>query len=182
MESNKEIQVHDLTFVPYLSAEKIAARVKELAEEIERDYEGVKPLYVIILNGSFMFAADFVRHLHGAVETGFVRLSSYNNTESTGVVRQIIGLSDADIEGRDIVVLEDIVDTGTTMHHLVPDLFNKGAESVELCSLLFKPDKLQFTDATPRYAGFVIPNDFILGYGLDYNGVGRNLRDIYKLK
>ena len=177
---NKEIQVDDLRFAPYISADKIALRVKELAEQIESDYEGANPLYVVILSGSFMFASDFVRHLNGPVDMEFVRLASYNNTESTGKVRQIIGLSDAEIEGREIVVLEDIVDTGTTMHHLVPDLFNKGAESVELCSLLFKPDKLQFTDAEPRYTGFVIPNEFVLGYGLDYNGAGRNMKDIYK--
>ena len=182
MNSNKELQVGGLTFVPFITEDMISARVAELSAEIEKEYEGSNPLYVVILNGSFMFASDFLRQLSGAVDTQFVRLASYNNTESTGKVRQIIGLADTEIEGREIVVIEDIVDTGTTMHHLVPDLFNKGAESVELCSLLFKPDKLQFTDATPKYAGFVIPNEFVLGYGLDYNGAGRNLKEIYKLK
>lgn len=181
MSHNNEIQVLDRTFVPYISAGDISAAVKRIAGEIERDYAGREPFFLGILTGAFMFAADLFRQISIPSTIRFMQLSSYKAMASTGDVKEVLCLND-DITGRHIVVIEDIVDSGTTMHHLVPDLLAKGAASVEICSLLFKPDALLHEDVRPRYIGFNIPRDFVIGYGLDYDGYARNLPAIYVLK
>lgn len=181
MDNNGEIQVFGHTFVPYLSAEDISAAVKRVAGEIERDYAGREPLFLVVLTGAFVFAADLFREVKMPATIRFVRLASYEAMASTGEVREIMGL-DTDVTGKDIIVVEDIVDSGTTMHYFLSDLKAKGAASAEVCSLLFKPEALKFSEAEPRYAGFRIPRDFVIGYGLDYDGYVRNLPAIYTLK
>ncbi|MBQ0034600.1 MAG: hypoxanthine phosphoribosyltransferase [Bacteroidales bacterium] len=177
----KEIQVLDKTFVSAISEAEIFAAIDKLADQLTRDYQDKQPMFLMILNGSFMFAADLLKRATFPATMASIKLSSYEGMLTSGRVREVIGLTE-DISGRDIIILEDIVDTGTTMHCLIPDLMQKGAKSVEICTFLHKPDALIFEDARPKYIGFEINNLFVLGYGLDYNGYGRNLPEIYMLK
>lgn len=177
----KEIQVLDKTFVTAISEAEIAAAVSKVADQLTRDYSDKNPLFLMILNGSFMFAADLLKQATFPATMASIKLSSYEGMLTSGKVREVIGLTE-DITGRDVIILEDIVDTGTTMHDLIPDLKEKGAKSVEVCAFLHKPEALIFEDARPKYIGFEIHNLFVLGYGLDYNGYGRNLPEIYVLK
>ena len=171
------LQVKDKKFAVSIPEREILRQVKRVAEEINRDYAGREPLFLAVLNGSFIFAADLMREVRLAAQVSFVKLASYEGTSSTGAVSEVIGLN-ADVEGRDIVIVEDIIDSGLTMRHLTEMLAKRHPRSVEICSLLVKPENLK-VDLDIRYRCFDIPNDFILGYGLDYVGYGRKTREIY---
>lgn len=173
------IKIHDKEFEPYLTDEHIQQRIKEVAKQISEDYAGKRPLFVAVLNGSFMFAADLFKYLEIEAEICFIKLSSYKGTQSTGKVITTIGLDD-DLFGREVILVEDIVDTGKTLHNFLPRLIHQQPKSLRLATLLHKPEAtvhpLQLD-----YVGFVIPNKFVVGYGLDYDGLGRNLKEIYQL-
>jgi hypoxanthine phosphoribosyltransferase len=173
------IKIHDKSFVPYLPEAIILEKIKELAVELDKDYAGKKPLFIAILNGSFMFAADLFKSLSIEAEICFIKLASYKGTKSTGQVITAIGL-DTDINGRHIVILEDIIDTGKTLHEFLPQLHNQHPASLKVAVLLHKPDATVF-DVPIDYCCFSIPNKFVLGYGLDYDGLGRNIRELYQL-
>ena len=172
------VTVNGLRFKPYLRREEIAAQVARVASELRRDLEGKRPVFLCVLNGAFMFAADLVREVGiNSAPINFVRYSSYAGTSTTGTVKQIIGLSE-DVEGQDIVIIEDIVDTGLTAVKMIEDLKKKNPASVRFVTLLHKPLSSK-TGFKPDYVAFEIPPAFILGYGLDLDGKGRNLPDIY---
>lgn len=173
------IQVKDKRFAVSIPSERIQAEVKRVAELINRDYEGQSPIFLAVLNGSFVFAADLLREITLPCEVSFVRLASYQGVSTTGTIREIMGLN-LDITGRPIIIVEDIVDTGLTMAHMLDTLKTHNPSSIDICTLLLKPGKLQ-VDLDIRYCCLQIPNDFIVGYGLDYDGFGRNTKDIYTL-
>ena len=177
----EEVTYQGLTFEPYIRREEIAKQVHRLAQEIKRDYEGKNPLFLCVLNGSFIFAADLFRacSLHDA-EIAFIRFKSYEGMVSTGDVKEIMGLNE-DIKDRDVLIVEDIIDSGVTAARLRKELDKQNPSSVKMVSLLFKPDALTVGKA-PEYVGFEIPSKFILGYGLDLDGLARNLPDIFVLK
>ncbi len=175
------IQVNDLEFVEYLSAQAIDQAVSQVAERINTDYAGKEPLLICVLNGAFMYASDLIKRITLPCEITFVRLKSYEGTATTGDVKMLTPLS-VDVQGRDVIVIEDIVDTGLTMHGFMHQLQLQGAASVELTSFLFKPEALQYPDATPKYVGKEIPTKFVVGYGLDYDEKGRNLPSLYVLR
>lgn len=173
------ISVHDRIFVPYLTESEIAEKVGEVAEQISIDYAGKRPLFISILNGSFMFSSDLFKALKVESEICFIKLASYKGTRSSGQVVTAIGL-DIDITGRDIIVLEDIIDTGKTLSHFLPQVRNQQPSSLKIAVFLHKPEATQFPIEID-YKCFSIPNKFVLGYGLDYNGLGRNLSQLYQL-
>ena len=173
------VKIKDKTFRTFIPEEQIAERVKAVAERINEDYADKNPLFLAVLNGSFIFAADIMRNITIPCEISFVKLASYQGTTSTGVIKEVIGLNE-DLSGRTVVILEDIVDTGFTIKRMIETLGTRGPESVHVCTLLLKPGKLQ-VPLNIEYAAMEIPNDFIVGYGLDYDQQGRNLRDIYTL-
>ena len=175
----KEVQYQGLTFEPYIEKEKIAARVKELAEVIKRDCEGTIPLFVCVLNGAFPFASDLIRALDIDAEITFIRLKSYEGMGSTGVVKEVLGLAE-DLKGRTVIVVEDIVDTGNTIVDLARIVKEKGALDCKICTMLLKPEVYK-KDVKLDYVAMEIPNKFIVGFGLDYNELGRNYKDIYVL-
>lgn len=176
----KEVKIKDKTFVTSIPEATIMKRVKEVAESISRDYADKNPLFIAVLNGSFVFAADLVREMSVPCEISFVKLASYQGTMSTGNVKEVIGINE-DLAGRHVIILEDIIETGTTMKRMIESLGTRNPASVEICTLLFKPERLK-ADLDIRYVAFEIPNDFIIGYGLDYDQQARGLRDIYVLK
>jgi hypoxanthine phosphoribosyltransferase len=169
----------DKTFVPYLTELELQKEIKRMADEINRDYEGKKPLFIAILNGSFMFASDLFKEITIPSEISFIKLASYKGTKSTGSVITAIGL-EAEIYDRDVIVIEDIIDTGKTLSEFLPQLLHQQAKSLKVCSLLHKKEATKFP-IDINYLGFVIPDLFVVGYGLDYNGYGRNLKEIYQL-
>lgn len=173
------IQVRDKQFAVSIPEEKIREQVKRVAAEINRDYAGQHPIFLAVLNGSFIFAADLLREVTLPCEVSFVRLASYEGMGSTGEIREIMGLN-VDITGRPVIVVEDIVDTGLTMAHMLETLRKQNPADIDICTLLLKPGKLQ-VNLDIRYCCMEIPNDFIVGYGLDYDGYGRNTKDIYTL-
>ncbi|MBO7437940.1 MAG: hypoxanthine phosphoribosyltransferase [Bacteroidaceae bacterium] len=173
------IQVKDREFEVFLKEEDIQKEIKRVAAEINRDYAGKQPLFLCVLNGSFMFAADLLKDVNIPCNVSFVKVSSYQGTDTTGKVKELMGLQE-DVEGRHIIIVEDIVDTGYTMRDVLDSLAEKKAASVQVCALLCKPDKLK-VDINLKYLAMNIPNGFIVGYGLDYDGFGRNSRDIYKI-
>lgn len=171
------IKIKDKQFAVSIPEEKIIAEVERLAAQINHDLEGKNPLFLAVLNGSFMFAADLFRRITIPAEISFVKLASYEGTASTGVIKEVIGLSES-ITGRTIVVVEDIIDTGCTMQKLLENLGTRSPEAIHVCTLLLKPEKLK-VNLDVKYVALEIPNDFIVGYGLDYDGYGRNLKSIY---
>ena len=173
------IKVHDKSFGPYLSEQTIQDRVKEMAERISADYAGKRPLFIAILNGSFMFASDLFKNLSIEAELCFIKLASYKGMKSSGNVVTSIGLDD-DIFGKDVIIVEDIVDTGKTLHNFLPKLMHQQPRSMKIASLLHKSEATE-CPVTLDYIGFDIPNKFVVGYGLDYDGLGRNFREIYQL-
>jgi hypoxanthine phosphoribosyltransferase len=175
----KEVQLHDKRFSISISAEKIDQAIQVVADKINRDYKGKRPLFLIVLNGAFMFASDLLKKITIDCETSFVKLSSYSGTTSTHVVRELIGLDEA-LNDRDVIVIEDIIDTGITMENTIQKLKHLQAKDVKIATLLYKPNAFQ-KDYAIDYVGIEIPNDFIVGYGLDYDGLGRNLPCIYKI-
>lgn len=175
----KTVALHGKLFQPYMASEVIAARVADMGRQIARDYAGAEPLVmVVVLKGSLIFAADLARAINLPLEMEAVRLSSYSGTHSTGVVKALLPLADELCEGRHLLVVEDIVDTGTTLSKFLPDLKARGAASVKLAALLSKPAARRH-EVTVDYLGFEIPNDFVVGYGLDYDELGRNLPGIW---
>ena len=173
------IRVHDKEFEPYLSAELIAEKIRKVAEAINADYAGKKPLFIAILNGSFMFAADLFKEISIEAEICFIKLASYKGTKSSGHVITAIGL-DIDLIGRHVVILEDIIDTGKTMNEFLPQLVHQQPASLKIAALLHKPEATVYPISVD-YLGFSVPDKFLLGYGLDYDGLGRNIPSIYKL-
>jgi hypoxanthine phosphoribosyltransferase len=162
-----------------MSEADIKLRVKELAQQMSRDLEGKNPLFLAVLNGAFIFAADLMREMTIPCQISFVKLASYQGTTSTGKVHEVIGINE-NLSGRTVVILEDIVESGLTIKRMMEQLGTRNPASVQVCSLFFKPEKLQ-EDLQLDYVAFRIPNDFILGYGLDYDQEGRGLKDLYKL-
>ena len=173
------VKIKDKTFRTFIPEDQIAERVKAVAERINKDLADKNPLFLAVLNGSFIFAADLMRNITKPCEISFVKLASYQGTTSTGVIKEVIGLNE-ELAGRTVVILEDIVDTGFTIKRMIETLGTRGPESVHVCTLLLKPGKLQ-VPLNVEYVAMEIPNDFIVGYGLDYDQQGRNLRDIYTL-
>jgi len=174
-----KVTILDKTFETSIPEAEILQRVKVVADRINKDYEGKTPLFLAVLNGAFMFAADLMREITIPCEISFVKLASYQGTTSTGKIKEVMGINE-DLTGRHVIIVEDIVDTGLTMKQMVESLGTRHPASVELCTLLLKPDKLQ-ENLDIKYAAIKIPNDFIVGHGLDYDQQGRNLRDIYTL-
>lgn len=173
------IRVLDKDFKPYISAETLQSKVSEIANKINKDYQGESVLFVSILNGSFMFTSDLMKRINVDCEVTFLKVASYSGTSTTGDVKRLIGLNES-VEGRDVVIIEDIVDTGITIEVIYNQIRAMGASSVRIASLFMKPaaySKKMKVD----YVGFEIPNDFIVGYGLDYNGYGRNFPAIYSV-
>ena len=163
-----------------ISEAEIKERVKAVAQQISKDMEGKNPLLLAVLNGSFVFAADLMREITIPCEISFVKLASYQGTTSTGKVKEVIGINE-DLSGRTIIIVEDIVESGLTMKRMIESIGTRNPESVNICTLLLKPDRLK-TDLDIKYVAFSITNDFILGYGLDYDQQARGLKDIYVLK
>lgn len=173
------ITVHDKQFKPYISADKISDEVKRVASEINSDYAGRKPLFIAILNGSFMFAADLFKQITIEAEICFIKLASYKGIKSSGQVITAIGL-DVDLVGREIIVIEDIVDTGNTLSKFLPQIKHHHPASLKIAALLHKPEAMVHPIKID-YLGFSVPDKFLLGYGLDYDGLGRNIKEIYQL-
>jgi len=174
-----EIWVKDKKFSLFLSENEIIEGVKKIADNIRQDLEEMDPLFVCVLNGAFMFTSDLIKQLDFPCELCFIRLKSYAGTKTEGNVKEIFGLVE-EIKDRHVVILEDIIDTGHTMHGLIKRLSEENPASLRIAALLSKPEALQLA-VNPDYVAIEIPNEFIVGYGLDYEGHGRNLRDIYKI-
>lgn len=172
------MKIKDLEFKKFIPAAKIEEKVKILAERIAEDYKDKTPLFLPILNGSFIFAADLVRELKLECKISFVKHSSYQGTQSTGQLKTLIGLNES-LFGQDLIIIEDIMDTGLTLTKVVEELSSLGTKSVEVVTLIRKATARQEA-IQPKYVGFDIEEEFVLGYGLDYDGLGRNLKDIYK--
>jgi len=175
----KTIQIHDKTFALFIPHEQIQSAITELSKKILESYGDKTPLFVCVLNGAFMFASDLCKAYHGEAEIAFIRLASYAGTSTTGTVKQILGLG-SNITGRDLIILEDIIDSGITVDFLISELQKQNPKSIRVATLLLKPDALQ-KPVKPDYVGIELPNDFVVGFGLDYNELGRNLKDIYKI-
>lgn len=174
-----KITIKDKTFETSMPEAQIKWRVKELAQQISKDMEGKNPLFLAVLNGAFIFAADLMREMTIPCEISFVKLASYQGTTSTGKIKEVIGINE-DLSGRTVVIVEDIVESGQTMKRMIESLGTRNPASVQICTLFFKPEKLK-EDLTLDYVAFRIPDDFILGYGLDYDQQGRGLKDVYTI-
>ncbi len=174
-----KVQVRELVFEKFISKEEIDAAVQKVADGINRDYEGKDPLLLAILNGAFIFASDLMRKITIPCEISFVKFASYSGTLTTSKVRELIGV-DEELKDRNVIIVEDIVDTGITMDKLLLDVKKKKPASIKVACFCFKPEAFQ-KDFAIDYVGVIIPNDFIVGYGLDYDGQGRNLPEIYKI-
>lgn len=173
------VKIKDKMFETSIPEAEIKNRVKALAEQISKDMEGKNPLLLAVLNGSFIFAADLMREMTIPCEISFVKLASYQGTTSTGKIKEVFGINE-DLTGRTVIIVEDIVESGLTMKRMIESLGTRNPESVHICTLLLKPERLK-TPLNIEYVAFSIPNDFILGYGLDYDQQGRNLKDIYTI-
>ena len=173
------IKINDKTFEPYVSAEELNQIAERMASEVYQDLQESRPIFIAVLNGSFMFAADFLRHYKGECEISFVKMASYQGTQSTGKIHQLIGLS-TPVERRDVVILEDIIDTGNTLEEIYRLFENQKVKSFRIATLFFKPDAYK-KDLKIDYVGKPIPNRFIVGYGLDFDEIARNLPQVYHL-
>jgi len=173
------IRVHDKEFGPYLGKELIDEKIQAIADAIDRDYADKRPLFIAILNGAFMFASDLFKKISIEAEISFIKLASYKGTKSSGQVITAIGL-DTDLHGRHVVIVEDIVDTGKTLSEFLPQLEHQQPASLKIAALLHKPEATVYPISVD-YLGFSVPNKFLLGYGLDYDGLGRNIPSIYQL-
>lgn len=178
-QSMSNIQLHSREFEPYLTHKDILVAVKKVAHEINEQYRGKQVLFLGVLNGAFMFCADMLKEVDLECEISFIKLASYSGTSSSGIVKQLIGLNE-ELAGKHVIVVEDIVDTGNTLKNILEDIKMFEPASVQIASLLFKPEAY-LGDRDIDFVGLEIPNDFIVGYGLDFDGLGRNLKDIYKL-
>ena len=176
---SQTVKIHDLVFEPYIENSLIQKRIAEIAAALEKEYSGKRPIFLAILNGSFVFAADLARACNFEHEVSFIKLTSYEGTTSTGKVTTQIGLQE-DLTDRAVIIIEDIIDTGTTIYTFLPTLKKLNPKSIAVVSLLSKPSALKYP-LSINHIGFEIPNKFVVGYGLDYNGLGRNLKDIYQL-
>lgn len=174
------LTVKDKTFVPFIDKATLESRIASLAARIDEDYRDKEPLIVVVLNGAFMFAAELMKNLTVPCRITFIRVGSYAQTQSTGVVRQILGLHES-LEGEDVILVEDIVDTGLTIRQVRQQIESQHPASVRIATLLFKPEALQ-TEVNLDYVGFEIENRFVLGFGLDYDGFGRNTKEILVLQ
>lgn len=173
------IEVKDKQFVPFIQEPDLLQRIAELGRQITEDYHGRSPLLIGIMNGAFMFLSDLSKNIDLPVELSLVKISSYKSMASTGSITPLIGL-ETSVTGRDVIIVEDIVDTGLSMSYLLEMVAKSQPKSLEVATLLLKPEALK-KDIQPRYIGFEIPNKFVVGYGLDYDGWGRNLKEIYQL-
>jgi hypoxanthine phosphoribosyltransferase len=173
------IKIKDKSFRVSIPEAEIKMRVKALAEQMSKDLEGKNPIFLAVLNGAFIFAADLMREMTIPCEISFVKLASYQGTTSTGKVKEVFGINE-DLSGRTVVIVEDIVESGQTMKQMIESLGTRNPASVQICTLFFKPEKLK-EELTLDYVAFRIPDDFILGYGLDYDGLGRELKDVYTI-
>ena len=173
------VKIKDKTFETSMTEAEIKQRVKELAQQMSRDLEGKNPLFLAVLNGAFIFAADLIREMTIPCEISFVKLASYQGTTSTGTIHEVIGINE-DLSGRAVVIVEDIVESGLTIKRMMEQIGTRHPASVQVCTLFFKPEQLK-EDLKLDYVAFSIPNDFILGYGLDYDQQGRGLKDLYTL-
>ena len=173
------LTINDKTFIPFIAAEAIQTRIQELAQQINQEYADKKPLLVVVLNGAFLFAADLMKNLTIPCEITFIRVASYSATQSTGQLKQILGLSES-VTSRNLIIVEDIVDTGLTMFDVCEQLRTQAPASIAIATLLFKPGALK-KHVELHYVGFEIENQFVLGYGLDYDGLGRNSKEILVL-
>ena len=173
------VKIKDKSFRVSIPEAEIKERVKALAEQMSKDLEGKDPLFLGVLNGSFIFAADLMREMTIPCEISFVKLASYQGTTSTGKVQEVLGINE-NLSGRTVVIVEDIVESGQTMKQMIESLGTRNPESVRICTLFFKPEKLK-EELNLDYVAFSIPDDFIVGYGLDYDGLGRELKDVYTI-
>ena len=173
------VKIKDKSFRVSIPEAEIKNRVKLLAQQMSKDLEGKNPLFLAVLNGSFVFAADLMREMTIPCEISFVKLASYQGTTSTGKIKEVIGINE-DLSGRTVVIVEDIVESGQTMKRMIESLGTRNPASVQICTLFFKPEKLK-EDLTLDYVAFRIPDDFIVGYGLDYDQQGRGLKDVYTI-
>lgn len=173
------IKIKDKSFRVSIPEAEIKTRVKALAEQMSKDLKGKNPIFLAVLNGAFIFAADLMREMTIPCEISFVKLASYQGTTSTGKVKEVFGINE-DLSGRTVVIVEDIVESGQTMKQMIESLGTRNPASVQICTLFFKPEKLK-EELTLDYVAFRIPDDFILGYGLDYDGLGRELKDVYTI-
>ena len=173
------IKINDRSFRVSLPESEIKERVRQLAQQMSKDLEGKNPLFLAVLNGAFIFAADLMREMTIPCEISFVKLASYQGTTSTGKVQEVIGINE-NLSGRTVVIVEDIVESGQTMKRMIESSGTRNPASVQICALFFKPEKLK-VDLTLDYVAFRIPDDFIVGYGLDYDQLGRGLKDVYTI-
>ena len=176
----KQITLDDKTFHLYITETQIITAVRDIAERINAQYIGRRPLIIPILNGSFMFASDLAKNLTIDCEFSFIKASSYKGSSSTGILTALIGVNE-EIEGRDVIIIEDIIDTGHTLAKILPSMLALNPSSIKIATLLYKPNAIK-TELKIDYVGIEIPNEFIVGYGLDYNGLGRNLKEIYQVE
>ncbi|MCL6257778.1 hypoxanthine phosphoribosyltransferase [Aquiflexum sp. TKW24L] len=174
------ISIKDKVFVPYITAHSIQQRVAEIGAEISKDFKEDCPILIGVLNGSFIFLSDLAKSISIPIEISFIKISSYSGTNSTGSIRNILGL-DVNLNNRSVVIVEDIIDTGLSMKHLVEMIEKETPKRIAIASLLLKPDALVEL-LKVNYIGFEIPNKFVVGYGMDYDGFGRNLPELYQLK
>lgn len=173
----QNVTLHDKSFRPFLTEKEIQNAITQLAKKIQQDYQDANPIFIGILNGSFLFTADLVREFNGDCEVTFLRMASYQGTSSTGDVQTVIGIKE-DLKDRHVVIIEDIVDTGNTVEKLVEVLSKEHPSSLKIATLLFKPNAYK-KDIPVDYVAITVGNEFLVGYGLDYDGLGRNLKDIY---
>ncbi|RZK80255.1 MAG: hypoxanthine phosphoribosyltransferase [Pedobacter sp.] len=175
------IQIEDKDFELFLENDNISKRIRLIGIQLNVDYEDRCPIFIGVLNGSFLFMADLLKEITVSCEVGFIKVSSYTGTESSGNIKQAFGLPD-DLHNKDVILVEDIVDTGFTLNYIIDEVKKQSPASIKVCSLLLKPAALKSAIEELEYVGFEIGNEFVVGYGLDYNGLGRNLKDIYQAK